>query len=306
MTNIDELKKLIPDLMNAVRKDANSKYVFTKTAKRIIREIADFSKQTDLWKSQKSKVENEWGLAKLNANMLYTLLVECVASAPCPCIRKSSVILLAPELDARLSAEESQYDQKRVEDKVYNTSVLSKRKRESESRSCRRDEETSRHVVVENVRLAHNGELHRFYDSEMNACSAIYSNGERVIACERENEKIMVKAWNDFWKELAAEMNDEPVKKSCCDHPSMPNMSIIYLEEEDDDTTLVAVFNDTLISMDEVCDFLDNEYPKKTNPYVVVMTEEQFCNLFAGENLCAFCDEDDFDDDECDLFDDED
>ena len=55
----------------------------------------------------------------------------------------------------------------------------------------------SKHVVVNDVELKHNGVLHRFKNPAGAPYSAIYVDENEWFSCPREDEERMIKHWNE-------------------------------------------------------------------------------------------------------------
>ena len=63
----------------------------------------------------------------------------------------------------------------------------------------------SEHEIISDVKLAHNGVLHRFLNPAGVPYSAIYIDGCEWFSTERENEETMIKVWNNENADLTNE-----------------------------------------------------------------------------------------------------
>ena len=106
MKNIDALYTLVPELIEAVKRDGEN-LTFTDRAKEIIKEISAYGRETGIWKSSTERREQFWkDSADATPEQVYGYMLDKIVNAPTRIHRDSSILLIMPRLDELLNGIE--------------------------------------------------------------------------------------------------------------------------------------------------------------------------------------------------------
>ena len=77
---------------------------FSEKAKKSIKEISEYAKETNIWKKNKENADQFWSEIKdVAAEQVYCYLLDRIAFAPTKILRDGSILLLVPKLDEMLN-----------------------------------------------------------------------------------------------------------------------------------------------------------------------------------------------------------
>lgn len=108
MKAIEELYELVTELIESVQHGDDNTVTFTDRAKAIVKEIAEFSRETRIWEETKEEREWFWEDTKDGTpEQVYGYMLDRIVNAPTRFHRDSSVILVIPRLDELLNGEEA-------------------------------------------------------------------------------------------------------------------------------------------------------------------------------------------------------
>lgn len=103
MKAIEELYELVPELIGLVTYDEDKNLLFDDRAKAIIKDIADFARNTKIWETVKEQREQFWEDTKDSTpEQVYSYMLDRIVNAPTSIHRDSSIILIMPRLDELL------------------------------------------------------------------------------------------------------------------------------------------------------------------------------------------------------------
>lgn len=106
MISREELWPLTLELIEEVHGD-EGQFNFSVKAKRIIEELSEYARKTELWRKNKQRREKFWKeYQDAGAEQVYCYLLDRIAFAPTSLYRDGSILLLIPKLDELLNGAE--------------------------------------------------------------------------------------------------------------------------------------------------------------------------------------------------------
>lgn len=100
MKDVEELPELMKTIIDGTSdtEDDNEELKFTDEAIKAIHEIADYARETEIYKSTRSAFESFWEHTEKTVYNAYMHMIHCVVNAPSELHRDSSVMLLIPAI----------------------------------------------------------------------------------------------------------------------------------------------------------------------------------------------------------------
>lgn len=105
MTKIEEMSELMIELIESVNMTSGAMKLPKRVAE-IVREIADYSRQTKLYQEHKEESESFWQIEDATPEKIWIFILEKVVNAPTSLHRHASIILHMPTLDSVLNKTE--------------------------------------------------------------------------------------------------------------------------------------------------------------------------------------------------------
>lgn len=109
MKEVEELRESFTELLEEMHRENAGKVgheniIFPQRAKELIKEIAEFSRQTQIYQSVQDQREAFWNDTKeATPGLIYGYMLDRVANAPTRIHANYSVILIMPRLDELLN-----------------------------------------------------------------------------------------------------------------------------------------------------------------------------------------------------------
>jgi hypothetical protein len=106
MISREELWPLTLELIEEVHGD-EGQFDFSVKAKRIIEELSEYARKTELWRKNKQRREKFWKECQnAGAEQVYCYFLDRIAFAPTTLHRDGCILLLIPKLDELLNGAE--------------------------------------------------------------------------------------------------------------------------------------------------------------------------------------------------------